>query len=199
MKFLKNKQKNKGFVIMIAVLVSSMLISIGIFIAIIALKELQLSSSSKDSQKAFYAADSAIECALHHELRTGVSGGPFPQNTEDIDESLVSSTINCNGQNVKIYHSGNQYDEPIAPTGMEDIRSEISHGNNNGMSISYFEISFVRFFGDEDENEDNQPYARVKIYKNDIGGRNDQTILQAYGHNKKSGAGIVERALKVTY
>lgn len=198
MKFLKNKQKNKGFVIMVAVLISSMLISIGAFITIIALKELQLSSSSKDSQKAFYAADSALECALYHDIRSGASGGPFPQNSDDINGSLVSSIINCNGQNVKIYHSGNKNDAPVAPAGMEDIQSTASNlPNHNGMSISYFEISFYR--PQQDETPDNQLYARVRIKKTDIGGENDETILQAYGHNKQSGAGIVERALKVTY
>ena len=198
MKFLKNKQRNKGFVILVAVLVSSMLISIGTFIAVMALKELQLSSSSKDSQKAFYAADSALECALYHDIRAGASGGPFPQNSADINGALVSSIINCNGQNVKIYHSGNKDDEPVAPAGMEDIQSTPSQGNDNGSSTSYFEISFVRF-QQEDETITNQPYARVRIEKIDIGGDNDATILQAYGHNKGSGAGIVERALKVSY
>ena len=64
----ENKQ---GFVILIAVLVASLLISLGAFIASIATKELSLSVSGRDSQLAFYAADAAIECALFQDLHVG--------------------------------------------------------------------------------------------------------------------------------
>jgi hypothetical protein len=63
----KNKKiikKEKGFVILIAIVISSLLVSLGMFIANIAYKELILSTSAKDSQKAFFVADSVMECAL---------------------------------------------------------------------------------------------------------------------------------------
>lgn len=86
---LKNKQK-KGFVILIAVLVSSLMISLGAFIANIAVKELTLSSSGRDSQTAFYAADSALECALYQDIRvqsfSASSSDPGP------------GSVYCNGQ-----------------------------------------------------------------------------------------------------
>lgn len=86
---LQNKNK-KGFVILIAVLVSSLMISLGAFIANIAVKELQLSSSGRDSQTAFYAADSGLECALYQDLRvqsfSASSSDPGP------------SEVYCNGQ-----------------------------------------------------------------------------------------------------
>lgn len=67
---MKNNQSLKeGFVILIAVMVSTLVISIGAFIASIALKELALSASGRESQIAFYAADSALECALYQDLR----------------------------------------------------------------------------------------------------------------------------------
>jgi len=58
-----------GFVILIAVLVANLMISLGAFIAAIAVKELSLSVSGRDSQVAFYAADAAMECALYQDLR----------------------------------------------------------------------------------------------------------------------------------
>lgn len=76
--------KKDGFVILIAVLVSTLVISIGAFIATIALKELALSSSGRESQVAFYAADSALECALYQDLReqpfSASSSDPGPSN-----------------------------------------------------------------------------------------------------------------------
>jgi len=65
------KSHKKGFVILIAVVVSSLLLSLGAFIANIAVKEIQLSSSGRESQAAFYAADAALECALYQDLRAG--------------------------------------------------------------------------------------------------------------------------------
>ncbi len=65
----KQRTAKEGFVILIAVLVSSLMVSIGAFIASIAVKELALSSSGRDSQTAFYAADAALECALYQDLR----------------------------------------------------------------------------------------------------------------------------------
>lgn len=182
-------KKNRGFVILIAVLVSSLLISIGTFISIVALKEIRLSTSSKDSQIAFYAADSAIECALYFDLRS--IDGPFPK--DDTDTAAMASGgksdhLRCNGEDIQIYHAENV---ASAPSDMEDIRSD------DTSSISYFEVSFAR--DQQGETEAGAPFARVRIYKHDIGTANDETIIRAWGHNKKSGVGIVERALEVTY
>lgn len=68
------KNNKQGFVILVAVLVSTLVVSIGAFIASIAIKELQLSASGRESQNAFYAADSALECALYHDLRVEAFG-----------------------------------------------------------------------------------------------------------------------------
>ena len=72
-------EDKKGFVILVAVLVATLVVSIGAFIALIAVKELELSSSGRESQDAFYAADSALECALYHDFRVeqfGSTGTP---------------------------------------------------------------------------------------------------------------------------
>ncbi|MBL7045639.1 MAG: hypothetical protein ISR99_01215 [Parcubacteria group bacterium] len=59
------KIKNKGFTLLLAVLVSSLLLSIGLGIFNITIKEVLLSSIGRESQFAFYAADTGIECALY--------------------------------------------------------------------------------------------------------------------------------------
>jgi hypothetical protein len=48
-----------------AVLISSVLLSLGYEIYNLAVKEVTLSSSGRESQFAFFAADTGVECALH--------------------------------------------------------------------------------------------------------------------------------------
>ena len=81
-------QHEKGFTMFYAVLVASLLLAVGVAIANISYKELILSSTSKESQQAFYAADMGVECVLLHEF--GVLGGsPFPR---DDTESFTGLT-----------------------------------------------------------------------------------------------------------
>lgn len=54
-----------GFALLYAVLVSSILLAIGLAIFNITIKELLFSSLGRDSQFAFYAADTGAECALY--------------------------------------------------------------------------------------------------------------------------------------
>ncbi len=53
-----------------AVLVSSVLLSIGLSIFNLTLKELTLSSSGRESQFSFYAADTGVECALYWDFKS---------------------------------------------------------------------------------------------------------------------------------
>ena len=56
------KQISGGFILILAVIVASILLSIGVGIADFALKELQLSTAGRESLYAYYSADSGIEC-----------------------------------------------------------------------------------------------------------------------------------------
>lgn len=58
------KIHKKGFTLFVALVVSSMLLAVGFSLSNIILKQLIFSSSGKESQLAFYAADSGAECAL---------------------------------------------------------------------------------------------------------------------------------------
>ncbi len=63
--FFRLPSESRGFTLLLAVLVSSILLSIGFAIFNILSKEVILSSSGRESQFAFYAADAGIECALY--------------------------------------------------------------------------------------------------------------------------------------
>ncbi len=65
---------NRGIALFIAVLMGSIALIIGMGVLNITLKELKLSSLSRDSMSAFFAADTGLECALYwDDIRTASS------------------------------------------------------------------------------------------------------------------------------
>lgn len=76
----------RGFTLLIAVVLSSISLSIGLVLLDLALKQVLLSSAARQSQVAFYNADSVLECALYYDQRNDTFGYG-----ED------SGTVACNG------------------------------------------------------------------------------------------------------
>lgn len=74
------KTSQRGFTLLLAALVSSIVLGLGASIFLIAKKEVTLSSLGRDSQYAFYAADQAAECALYWDLRRNYFGTTTPSN-----------------------------------------------------------------------------------------------------------------------
>ena len=95
---LKTLQKNKlnvraGFTLFVSMIVASLLLAVGFSIGNIILKQLLLSGSGKDSQVAFYAADSGVECAQFWDTKDAmgeslVGEGPFASSTK-IDDTTI--------------------------------------------------------------------------------------------------------------
>ncbi len=83
----------RGFTILFAVLIGSLLFSIGLGIAQLSIKEILLSSSGKESERAFFAADTGIECALYWDILQGKKEQVFPASSND----LGRPSIECNG------------------------------------------------------------------------------------------------------
>lgn len=75
MNLFKSKN-NKGFVILFALMVSSVILAISIGVSSIALKEVSFSTSAKGTNDAFFSADTAAECALYHD-RTDINAFPI--------------------------------------------------------------------------------------------------------------------------
>ncbi len=61
----------KGYTLLFAVLVSSLVLAIGISILNISKKEFLLATSARDSSAAFYAADGGVECAAYGDQTYG--------------------------------------------------------------------------------------------------------------------------------
>src|ERR1035437_11163940 len=63
-------KKNKGFVILFAVTLSALLLSIALGVANVAFREAKFNTSAKDTNNAFFAADTGAECALYYDKST---------------------------------------------------------------------------------------------------------------------------------
>lgn len=87
---------HRGFTLLIAVILASVLLTVGIALLDIAYKQVILSSSAKQSQYAFYAADAALECALYYDQRHDA----FNTNPNNL------TSISCGGFTIPIAPSG---------------------------------------------------------------------------------------------
>ncbi len=104
------KKNNRGFALLFAVFTASILMLIGVSIFSVSLRELAISQSSKDSQLAFYAADSARECALYWDIKQAA----FPYCLGDGCESnplirnpAARASVTCNGNVINFIKDGN--------------------------------------------------------------------------------------------
>src|SRR3989344_9104655 len=67
-----------GFTLLLATLIASIVVALGISIFRLSQKEITLSSIGRESQFAFYAADSSSECALYWDVQHGYFGSTTP-------------------------------------------------------------------------------------------------------------------------
>ncbi len=88
-KFLYRK-KQDGFVLLFSVTIASILLSIALGVANVAFRELKFSSSGRDTNNAFLAADTGVECALANDK---LSAGVFPIDGPATNISCAGNTI----------------------------------------------------------------------------------------------------------
>lgn len=86
---------SSGFTILFAVLIGSLLFSIGLGIAHVSIREILLSAAGKESERAFFAADTGIECALFWDIYKGKQELVFPSSG---NETGGREFIACNGE-----------------------------------------------------------------------------------------------------
>ena len=126
---MKTNPNNKGYTLLFAVLVSTIVLSIGISILTISKKEFLLSASARDSTSAFYAADSGLECAAYYDGQ-----GNFSTTSPQID-----NIISCAGYVVQSHDVlGNSDDMTFV--------IQIPIGTNGACSI----VSVEKYYDDDD-------------------------------------------------
>ena len=142
MKKLKIKNYHRsGFVIFFAVMIWSIVAAIALGVANIAFKEIKFSTSAKDTNDSFFAADSGLECALLNDKVGGDSfievggsgivecqGGDIPLNGAFPSWNFVISRLGSANQScaeVTVIKDDVTYAPAITTT-------VISKGRNNG-------------------------------------------------------------------
>jgi len=97
-----------GFTLLLAALIASIVVALGISIFRLAQKEITLSSIGRDSQFAFYAADSGSECALYWDLRHAWFGSTVPATSATCD----GETLNASGRSAVLPYTVSFQYEP---------------------------------------------------------------------------------------
>ena len=133
------KQKNRGFTVLFAVVVSALILAIGISIANITLKQIRISSLGRESQIAFYAADSGSECVLYYDLVEESFGTSSSSNVPP------TYTIECFGEEAVV---------SFDPTGTADSRHATSSISIEDTSSATHLCATVEI-GKHDTNNDN--------------------------------------------
>ncbi|MDO8424022.1 MAG: pilus assembly PilX N-terminal domain-containing protein [bacterium] len=80
--------KNQGFTLFLTLIVTGTLLLISTAIVTLSVKQSSISISGRDSQNAFYAADTGMECALYWDVKNPSGVSAFSTST--------ASTIFCN-------------------------------------------------------------------------------------------------------
>ena len=93
--------KQRGFTLLLAALIASIVLSLAVAIFSIAQKQIALASLAQQSEYAYYAADTGAECALYWDVRPSV--GYFYQSTPPgitpmCDGTTLSFTAPSGGQ-----------------------------------------------------------------------------------------------------
>lgn len=83
---------NKGFTLLIAIVTTSMLLLVSFVVINVVTKQLLLAYSGQESQHAFYAANSGIECATYWDLKNTGGTSAFATSTP--------GSVTCNNQTV---------------------------------------------------------------------------------------------------
>jgi Tfp pilus assembly protein PilX len=91
----KRHNKEKGITLFVAILITGTLLLISVAIVSLAVKEAFLSSTYRDSQYAFYAADTGAECAIYWDVNNPNNVSAFATSTQD-----SMRTISCLGNSM---------------------------------------------------------------------------------------------------
>ncbi len=158
----RGRPAQAGFTLLLAALVASIVLSLGSSIFTIAKKQVLLSSVGRDSQFAFYAADTAAECALYYDVR-------FSRFATSTDSVIPMQTIQCDGV-------------VITPT----LHPDFPRTSNTAVSrfrVQNANASPVQnglFWKDENGDPQAGNCADVIIYKNNVA---PYTVIHADGYS----------------
>lgn len=171
---------DRGFALLMASLVASLLATIGLTLYVLSEKNIRLSATGRESQKAFYAADAGADCALFFNFYYDA----FATSTTFTDKDkmkCVGQTLYEPDTNTEKEHLGG-WDEDTQ-MGTTDFRFDLPVTEANGAPAKYCVI------------------VRVEKFVNDDGF--NSTVIDSRGYNtdcqnKSSGLRVVERSVRLS-
>jgi hypothetical protein len=110
-KIIGNKMKEKGYALLFAVLVASVVLGVGVSILNIARKEILLTTGAAQSQYAFAAADAGYECAVYQDYQKSAfnstsTSGTFSLSPSSCGAIFSGTTPSAYSPTVTITSSG---------------------------------------------------------------------------------------------
>lgn len=118
---------------MLAALVSSIVLAVGAAIFGIAQKQVMLSAIGRDSQFAFYAADTAAECALFWDFRCNY----FATSTALINPLCNNPDPRCDGQQLAPFNPDRSPSYPYTMTSKQiDLFQDVAVSGNLCAQVS---------------------------------------------------------------
>ena len=191
---MKNTEKHiQGFTLLFGLLLASFLLAVALSMLGFSARQVGISGIGRDSQSAFYAADSLAECIRSLDEDMSFSNENAIQN---------SKTVTCNNVDITVRHMGTLQCNRPAPSRNDDEREycpDTSYVANQGGTGSYHYFNF-----DEAKLSNNaqtpQSALAVLVKHYDAIGNGRDTTVSVYGRNTMdANARKVERALKMTY
>jgi hypothetical protein len=182
-KQIEKAQKRDGFTLLFAILVAILVLAVGTSIVNLSLKQIALSSTARDSQFAFYAANSGVDCALYWDTagQLGLEDKVVFATSSESEVVATGSGISCADQDI------------TNETGVEvlgaDIGWSVVHRDSNSAVTSFW-----LDFGTD------LPYcANVIVTKEESGG-DITTTIQSYGYNTcENNPRRIERGLELIF
>ncbi len=110
-KDIKKTNKKSGFVMLFSIILASIILSVTLGLTNISLKELNFNTSAKDSNDAFFAADTGAECALYYDL---IGTQSFFGIVNPIGQPGTAVSTYCAGTAINL-NNGSSVPDPVGP------------------------------------------------------------------------------------
>lgn len=186
----KQQQRKRGMVLIVAMIISAIVLLLGINMSNIAMKEIYLTSFSKESQTALFMADSMLECVLYWDVVNTSGDATLPAGVDSDGKYYFPPPLGggASTQSISCLESSILGSSQIQSTG----------GNP---SVSTFGILPKAGGGVNEGPSYKQPCAQVTITKTDISPTEVQTVVQAQGYNTcdNTNPRRTQRGLEVIY
>lgn len=127
-------KKDRGFTLLIAIIVTSMLLIVSFAISNMAFKQIVMASAQLESQYAFYNADSGLDCAIYWDLKHQGTTNPSP-----FDIDYPTGAIACWATNLSVITTGSQNIDLSAG----NIVQSLIGGGGSGNRTSIFKVDYT--------------------------------------------------------